>query len=140
MEPPNFRLHEPEYIAVVGGREMDHGPVMGWMLGNLLRERHVIVTGDARGADEAARIFAKQNGFVLIVVPAAHLWDHYGKSAGMVRNPVVARLATNLVVAFPDPVSRGTFDTTSFAASIGKKVLYPLGNGQASIFDPGVLK
>jgi len=137
---PNFRLREPEYVAVVGGREMPWSFVQDWMRDNLDRERHVIVTGDARGADAAARDYAKLRGFVLVVVPADHLWSHYHNGAGMIRNPIVARLATEFVVAFPDPASPGTRDTTSFAASLGKKVVYPLGNGQSTIFDHGVLE
>lgn len=137
---PNFRLREPEYVAVVGGREMSHDPVHAWMEVNLTPEHHVIVTGDARGADEAARAFASAHGFVLVVVPADHLWKHYHNGAGMLRNPIIARLATEFVVAFPDLDSRGTYDTTGFASGIGKTVIFPLGNGQGTIFDHGVLE
>lgn len=136
---PDFRLREPEYVAVVGGREMPWDHVHQWMRANLDRQKHVIVTGDARGADMAAREFAREHGFVLIVVPADHLWPHFRKAGGMIRNPIVARLATEFVVAFPDPDSPGTRDTASFAASLGKTVVFPLGNGQATIFDHGVL-
>lgn len=137
---PNFRLHEPEYVAVVGGREMSPEPVHEWMAANLKRTHHVIVTGDARGGDAAARSFAVRFGFVLVSVPAAHLWEHYGRAAGMVRNPIVVRLATRLVVAFPDPESPGTRDTIAYARGIGKTVVLPLGDGQGSIFDEGVLR
>lgn len=137
--PPNFRLTEPEFVAVVGGREMEWKPVQDWMADNLDKDLHVVVTGDARGADAAAVDFAKTNGFVYILVPAKHLWGPYGRAGGMIRNPIVARLATERVVAFPDPESRGTHDTTAYATSIGKKVIFPLGNGQVTIWDEGVL-
>lgn len=133
---PNFRLREPIYVAVVGGRQMEHLPVMDWMRAHLDREKHVVVTGDAQGADDAARRFCSDHGFVLVEVPADHLWKHYHNGAGMIRNPIVARLATEFVVAFPDSESRGTHDTVAFAESIGKKVLFPLGNGQSSVMDP----
>lgn len=138
-DPPNFRLNEPECVAVVGGRKMDPATVRAWMRDHLDRDRHVIVTGDARGADQAAADFARVHGFVLVVVPAEHLWPHYNRAAGMVRNPIVARLATKFVVAFPDAESRGTHDTIAYAKSIGRTVVLPLGSGQGNIFDHGVL-
>lgn len=135
---PDFRNTEPEYISIVGSRELsDRSPVWSWMSQNIEREKHVVVTGDARGVDSHVFDYCRANGVVCVVVPADHLWDHYGRGAGMVRNPVVVRLSSNFVVAFPYQRSPGTYDAVRFADQIGKKLRFPLGGGttQPDIFE-----
>ena len=132
--PPDFRTVEPIYVGVIGGRKFPKDPVWWWMEENIDRYKHVVVTGDARGADAHAYDYCRAYGVVCEVIPADQLWSHYGHGAGMVRNPIVAR-RSDIVVAFPDSESRGTYDTTKFAEQLGKKVIWPAGgSGQPDVF------
>ena len=50
-------------------------------------------------------------------------WDRHGKSAGPIRNrQMLAEGHPDLVVAFPDTVSRGTWDMIGAARHAGVKV------------------
>lgn len=67
-----------------------------------------IIVGDATGADEAARAWAKDNEIKLTVGTAE--WDVYGKSAGPRRNQKMVDMHPDLCLAFPVKGSRGTWD------------------------------
>jgi len=70
------------------------------------------ITGGAKGADECGSRFATEYKFKQVCVPAD--WEKYGKSAGILRNVEMAKLATekrgevNLLLAFWDGKSVGT--------------------------------
>lgn len=106
---------------------MEPSTVWEWMRANIDPLLHVVVTGDALGPDSFAHDYCKKYGVVVQVIPAGHLWGHYGKQAGFVRNPMVARAATRRIVAFWDGKSSGTEDTIEFGKELGKEIVYPLG-------------
>lgn len=79
-----------------------------------------IIEGGARGADEWARIWAREASVKLITVPAD--WDSQGKAAGPIRNQrMVDDFKPDLVVAFPG--GRGTADMVRRAKAAGIKVM-----------------
>lgn len=77
----------------------------------------VVISGGARGVDSIAAEEARRHGLEVIVVKAE--WDRLGKSAGMIRNGEIVRLADE-VIAFWDGKSRGTRDTIQKAHAAGK--------------------
>jgi hypothetical protein len=87
------------------------------------RQRVLIVSGGAHGADAMAERYAFDCGFKFMSILAE--WDVYGKSAGMRRNTQIVECA-DLVVAFWDGESRGTADSIEKAQIMGKdlKVIF----------------
>jgi hypothetical protein len=70
----------------------------------------VIIEGEARGADQTARIVAEQEDVHVIRVAA--LWETRGKPAGPQRNAIMAAIGPQEVVAFHEDIenSKGTKD------------------------------
>ena len=75
-----------------------------------------IICGEARGADTLGRRYAEDHGISVESYPAD--WDHYGRSAGFIRNKEMASRADALV-AFWDGKSRGTKNMIEIARSKG---------------------
>jgi len=64
-----------------------------------------IVSGTARGADQAGENWANRHNLPIKQYPAD--WDTHGKGAGFIRNAAMAAYA-DVLVAFWDGKSRGT--------------------------------
>ena len=64
-----------------------------------------IISGNASGADALGERYAREHSLKLEIYPAE--WEEYGKSAGPLRNKLMAEKA-DFVVAFWDGNSRGT--------------------------------
>lgn len=77
----------------------------------------VVIHGEAPGADSIAKEWAMWRGIPAIGIPAA--WDALGKSAGPIRNGWLLDEHPDLVVAFPLPQSRGTWDAVRQAKERG---------------------
>lgn len=78
-----------------------------------------VISGGARGADRLGETWAKANGVLLKVYPAD--WDTHGKSAGYLRNALMASRA-NALVALWDGQSHGTRHMIGCAKGRGLKV------------------
>ena len=91
---------------------------MADILSQEIHEGDVIVHGGARGADLLSGVWAEENHFQVIEVPA--LWSH-GKGAGFARNEVIASLPLRLLIAFPG--GNGTADMVRRAKAHGIEVL-----------------
>ena len=125
----------PYRIAVVGCRDADATFVSAWLntwLGDdFAEDRLSIVTGDANGADFAAREWwinlqadrefyqGLDNRGTLAVHKAD--WDKHGKAAGPIRNSAIVADCDE-VIAFWDGKSPGTLDTIRKAVKAGKPV------------------
>jgi hypothetical protein len=79
-----------------------------------------VVTGDAVGADEIGRLWARKNQICHSIKCAK--WLLYGKSAGHRRNPDII-IPADYVVAFWDGVSRGTEGSIKIAKKHGKRLM-----------------
>lgn len=64
-----------------------------------------VVSGTARGADRAGEVWAHSEGLPVTEMPAD--WDEHGKSAGPIRNEVMAEYAS-ACIAIWDGKSAGT--------------------------------
>ena len=81
----------------------------------------VIIHGGARGADTMADQMARGEHMRVEVFPAD--WKAHGKAAGPLRNQqMLDEGKPDLVLAFPTPKSRGTWDMVRRAKSAGVEV------------------
>lgn len=71
---------------------------------------HVLISGDARGADTYADVIGQLLGFTIERHPAD--WDTHGRAAGPIRNREMLASGVDHCIAFHDDlgVSRGTRD------------------------------
>lgn len=79
----------------------------------------VLVHGAARGVDKISARWAMNNDVPTIAYPAD--WDKYGRSAGPIRNRLMAGKAKALVAVW-DGKSPGTKDMIDVAEAAGLKV------------------
>lgn len=78
-----------------------------------------IISGGARGTDELARLWAKENE--VDYVEFAAKWEEYGKSAGYIRNKQIVTACDHLV-AFWDGKSKGTGHSLKLAKEQNKLI------------------
>lgn len=101
-------------------------------------EISMLIEGGATGADALAKSWARLKGVPVATVEAD--WHRHGKAAGPLRNGWMLDLKPDLVVAFPEPGSRGTWDAINQAKSRGIEVKIVLPDGSASSpYDPTVV-
>ena len=77
----------------------------------IAKEKILIISGGARGADWLGEKFASEFGLRMQRFPA--MWDRYGRRAGYMRNTDMAKFAHEnnthgLLIAFWDGQSKGT--------------------------------
>ena len=108
-------------IIIAGGRDFANYDLLKAKCDKILSniKVHQIVSGGARGADALGEKYAKDRGYGCFVQEAA--WDKYGRSAGYIRNKVMADNATHLI-AFWDGKSKGTMHMINIARDKGLKV------------------
>lgn len=97
-------------VIVAGGRNYnDYENVkknLDALFKNLNKEKLIIISGGAPGADEMGERYAKENGYKLERFPAD--WKRFGNAAGPIRNRQMAQVG-NACVCF-DTGGRGTAD------------------------------
>jgi len=100
-------------VIIAGSRDFNDydtlGEICDYMLQNKLDVE--IVSGTARGADQLGERYANERGFKLKKFPAD--WS-LGKSAGYIRNELMAQNADALIV-FWDGKSKGTLNMINLA-------------------------
>ena len=79
----------------------------------------IILSGGASGAYKIGERYAKENGFEVELYPAD--WEKYGKSAGPIRNKLMAENC-DCVICFWDGKSRGTKSMIEYAKMFDKKL------------------
>lgn len=89
-------------VIIAGGREFNDYDMLVAKMDKILtrvnKDKLVIVSGGARGADALGERYAKERGYTLEIYKAD--WTRLGKAAGFARNTEMARIADALV-AFP---------------------------------------
>jgi len=89
-------------IAVTGGRHYKNRQLVYQTLDRLLPGHDtdaVIIHGGATGADSLAADWAHTRGVHTAVVDA--LWWKFDRSAGPIRNNIIAKLKPDILIAFP---------------------------------------
>ncbi len=86
-----------------------------------------VVSGRARGADDAGEAWAAVNGIPVKPFPAN--WDKYGKGAGPIRNRQMAKYA-DMAIVFWKNQSSGSANMIANMAALDKpvRVVLPSGN------------
>lgn len=99
----------------------------GYLSGNVKADcdNIEIISGTANGTDKLGEAFAKKYGILATRFPAQ--WEKYGKSAGYIRNKIMAEYAAKsnelgVLIAFWDGKSRGTKMMIDLAKKYNLKV------------------
>ena len=101
-------------VLVCGGRDFTSFSRVCIELDKLDPQPTLLISGHARGADQLAEQWAKENRIPARLFPAD--WDKYGKRAGYLRNVKMLEEGNpDLVVAFPG--GKGTNMMVSIAES-----------------------
>lgn len=111
-------------VLVCGGRDYTDALTVGSWLGGIHKQRGIslIIEGGARGADQLGRLFAEYANIPCDTYPAD--WEGLGKKAGPIRNQqMLDEGKPDLVLAFPSPNSRGTYDMIKRAKKAGVEVV-----------------
>lgn len=80
----------------------------------------VIISGNANGVDKLGERWAKENVVVTEIFPAN--WDKYGKSAGYIRNDLMAKEAEALLLIW-DGKSKGSGHMLMLAIKYKLKIM-----------------
>lgn len=97
---------------IAGSRTFNNSKLLEETMDRLLKNKDkvLIISGGARGADTLAENYAKKKGYKTLIMPAE--WDKYGKSAGYKRNAkmheALACFEDRGCVLFWDGKSKGT--------------------------------
>ena len=83
------------------------------------KNKIIIVSGGASGADAIGEQYAKENGFAVEKYLAD--WKTFGKSAGPRRNKQMAEVS-DFVICFWDGISKGTKSMIKYAKECNKPV------------------
>lgn len=96
-------------LIIAGSREFKDYLLLKQKLSTILSNTPyssiTVVCGEANGADRLGKQWALEHGIDVISMPAD--WDHYGKSAGYIRNEEMAKVSTHCIL-FWDGISKGT--------------------------------
>jgi SLOG family YspA-like protein len=106
-------------VLVTGSRDWS----AQWVIRERLKEAQptTVVEGGQTGADRIAREIATADGVDVVTYWAN--WKRHGKAAGPIRNQkMLLRERPDLVLAFPLPSSRGTWDMVKQAKAAGIQV------------------
>lgn len=106
-------------IAIVGSRNFKRLDKVVRFVSHLEKDV-IVVSGGARGVDQAAERAARQHGLQTLIIRPD--WDKYGKSAGFRRNHTIVEQADELV-AFWDGKSKGAKHSIDLARKKGIPVL-----------------
>ena len=102
-------------LMVTGSRHWDNYEIVHRELAKIMPTE--IIEGGAPGLDTLAKQWGVLNGIPVIEVEAQ--WKTYGKKAGPLRNGWMLDLEPDLVIGFPMPDSRGTWDAINQAVHRG---------------------
>jgi predicted Rossmann fold nucleotide-binding protein DprA/Smf involved in DNA uptake len=105
-------------VAIVGSRTLS--PSDELIARHLPAGTTTIVSGGAKGVDEAAARYAESHGLALI--ECLPNYDRHGGRAPLVRNQIIVDTAAH-IIAFWDGKSTGTMHTVGLAKKAGKPVV-----------------
>ncbi len=112
----------PIRLLVCGGRDFTDWILFQSSLKEYRYKTSIVIHGGAIGADTLANHWAVSfNTPIKVYKPN---WSKYGVKAGPIRNKqMLDKGKPNLVIAFPTPKSRGTYDMIRQAEKAGVEVI-----------------
>ena len=108
-----------EKLAIVGSRNYNNFEEFSKTIDKYLPISEII-SGGCRGTDLMAKRYAMQNKINYKEFPAD--WKRYGKAAGPIRNKLIVD-ASDAVIAFLSPSSKGTLNSINYAKKQKKKLI-----------------
>ena len=87
------------------------------LLDYFLEDQYVLVSGGAKGADQAGETWAKDHQ--IAIEQYLPDWNRDGKAAGFIRNKLMADAGLSAAVVFWDGASRGTKHTLTLLEERG---------------------
>lgn len=110
-------------IGIVGGRDFIDYDLLKEKLVDFIADNNInvdaIVSGGAKGADTLAEKIAEEFGVQMLVFKPE--FDKYGRRAALERNTLIID-HSDVVFAFWDGKSKGTFDSITKAKKRDKKL------------------
>lgn len=104
-------------VLICGGRNFKNSEIINEWLEDVMPV-DLVIHGGAPGADTRAGLVAAEHGIPTMVFLAQ--WAYYGKKAGPIRNQWMLDFGKpNLVLAFPDENSIGTWDMVRRSQAAG---------------------
>lgn len=119
-------------VIVCGGRDFSNVAFIWRELDKLHEARPftAFMHGGAKGADAIASEWSKTKAGLERYVCHAD-WEKHGRAAGPIRNQRMMEWKPDLVIAFPDPKSRGTYDMAWRARKAGvETIVYDFETGR----------
>lgn len=112
-------------VIIAGSRNFADYTRLRYECDRLLADKNathniIIISGTANGADKLGERYALEHGYELKRFEAD--WEHYGKSAGPIRNNQMAREA-DLVICFWNGKSKGTENLISVANKLDVELI-----------------
>ena len=109
-------------VLVCGGAKFTDFEALCNACNHYAYEAEVLIEGEAAGADKLGRAWAEDQDIPVLPFPAN--WRKYGRAAGPIRNQqMLDEGKPDLVLAFPTPESRGTWDMVRRAKKAGIRVI-----------------
>lgn len=110
------------HLAIVGSRYFHDYNLLKTTVDDYVistgRDLLTIISGGVPGTDALAERYARETNTMFVVFNAN--WSKYGRSAGQIRNRLIAEECTD-VIAFRADSLVGTVDTLTKASAAGKK-------------------
>lgn len=117
-------------LAIVGSRDYPKLEQVREFVWGLSPDT-IVVSGGAKGVDQAAQEEAEKRGLEVIVLRPD--WDRLGRAAGVIRNTEIVAACDGLVAFMKEGGSRGTSDSIAKARTAGKlKAVFTPSRGGAS--------
>ena len=107
-------------MLISGSRVCATPSAVGERLDKLPKKDLIIVHGAAKGVDSVAQEWCLKNNVTVRPYPAD--WSRYGRAAGPKRNRQMLGENPDLIIAFPGPESKGTWDMIDAAEEVGHTV------------------
>lgn len=105
-------------LAIIGSRNFNDYSLLKEEVSNI-QNVSVIISGGAKGADQLAEQLGKELNIPLEIYHPD--WAQFGRAAGPIRNTDIIK-NSDMVLAFWDGKSRGTFDGIKKAKKFNKQL------------------
>ncbi len=102
-------------VAIIGSRNLKVNLDI-----HIPKDATLIISGGANGIDRLAEEYADKHRISKLIIKPEY--DKYGKTAPLVRNKKIVDSA-DMVIAFWDGQSRGTYNVIEYAKSVGKRLV-----------------
>jgi hypothetical protein len=110
-------------VAIIGSRSYTDKESMWAYLDSKKHYIEMVISGNAKGADQLGQQWALERGIPVLIYPAKWYDDegNYDRGAGFKRNHLIIK-SCEWCIAYWDGVSTGTKNSLEWAEKLGKKI------------------